>query len=41
MIKVLDCTTRDGGHDNNWSFDNNFVEKHIITLQKNKINYYD
>ena len=41
MVKILDCTTRDGGHDTNWNFDKNFVEKLIFCLNKTGINYYE
>ena len=41
MVKILDCTTRDGGHDTNWNFDKNFVESLILCLNKTGIQYYE
>lgn len=41
MTKILDCTTRDGGHDVNWFFTPDFVRNHINNLKKNNINYYE
>jgi hypothetical protein len=29
MFKILDCTIRDGGHLNNWSFDKKMVRTGI------------
>lgn len=29
MVKILDCTCRDGGHQNNWNFEYDFVKNHI------------
>lgn len=39
MTKVLDCTIRDGGHQNNWDFDDNFVFNLIEKLKSDKIDY--
>lgn len=41
MVKILDCTTRDGGRDTNWNFDKNFVENLILCLNKTGIQYYE
>lgn len=41
MVKILDCTIRDGGHQNNWDFDDDFVLKHIEKLKSEKIDYFE
>ena len=41
MYKVLDCTIRDGGHQNNWDFDDNFVNKCIAEAIKNNTTYFE
>lgn len=41
MTKILDCTTRDGGHITNWNFDDEFVVKHINFLNDNNVAYYE
>lgn len=38
MVKILDCTLRDGGHQNNWIFDDTFVNN---LLQKSKSENFD
>ncbi len=40
-IKVLDCTLRDGGYVNNWSFGQENAQKIIFGLQKAKIDYIE
>ncbi|MFN8671070.1 MAG: hypothetical protein U0457_03180 [Candidatus Sericytochromatia bacterium] len=37
MIKILDCTLRDGGYINNWQFEKNFIKKILISLNKSNI----
>lgn len=39
MTKILDCTVRDGGHQNNWNFDDNFVFHLIEKLKFEQIDY--
>lgn len=39
MVKFLDCTTRDGGHDTNWYFDKKFVEELIRCMINSQIEY--
>lgn len=39
MVKILDCTIRDGGRQNNWNFDDNFVLDLIDLLKSEKIDY--
>lgn len=41
MIKILDCTTRDGGHCTNWNFDKSFVQDLIGCQNKSNISYYE
>ncbi len=41
MTKILDCTTRDGGHITNWNFDDDFVFNHMKFLNDNKVTYYE
>jgi 4-hydroxy 2-oxovalerate aldolase len=36
-IKILDCTLRDGGYINNWSFKNEHIIKILKALKKSKI----
>ena len=33
-INILDCTLRDGGYYNNWSFNDEFVQKYIFAISK-------
>ncbi|MBP3821456.1 hypothetical protein J6G99_07430 [bacterium] len=33
MTKILDCTLRDGGHENNWFFDDNFIQDYLKNLK--------
>lgn len=39
MTKILDCTVRDGGHQNNWDFDDDFVFSLIKKLKLEQIDY--
>jgi hypothetical protein len=32
MIKVLDCTFRDGGYYNDWKFNDSLVDKYIAAI---------
>lgn len=41
MIKILDCTTRDGGHTTNWNFEDKFVFDLMDTLNKKGVQYYE
>lgn len=41
MVKILDCTTRDGGHAQNWDFESDFVKKYISVLEKTNIDFYE
>lgn len=41
MVKILDCTTRDGGHTKNWNFSDEFIIKLITCLEKSKISFYE
>jgi 4-hydroxy 2-oxovalerate aldolase len=37
MLKLLDCTFRDGGYYNNWDFDFDLVNKYLLAMSKAKI----
>ena len=41
MIKILDCTTRDGGYITNWNFEDKFVINLIRTLNNSGVTYYE
>lgn len=41
MVKILDCTTRDGGCTTNWTFSNEFVKKIIDDLNSKNVSYYE
>lgn len=41
MIKILDCTTRDGGHTTNWNFEKYFVQELIKCQNKSNISFYE
>ena len=37
MIKIIDCTLRDGGYYNNWKFDDSLVEQYITAIVESNI----
>lgn len=41
MTKILDCTTRDGGHTYNWEFSDEFILNHIKFLNCERVSYYE
>ena len=41
MFKLLDCTTRDGGYDTNWTYSDEYIFNLIDVLNKNSIDYYE
>ena len=41
MIKVLDCTLRDGGYVNNWDFGKNSIIKIISSLMQANVNFIE
>lgn len=41
MTKILDCTTRDGGHTVNWNFDREFVFELINKLNISGTSFYE
>jgi len=41
QVKVLDCTTRDGGYCNNWDFEVKFVREIYRALSKAGVDYYE
>ena len=40
-VKILDCTLRDGGYYNNWSFNKKFINNYLRTISKTKIRYVE
>ncbi len=41
MIKILDCTLRDGGYYNNWDFDENLVNDYLQALDSLEIDFVE
>ena len=41
MIKLLDCTLRDGGYYTNWDFDKNLVREYLNYIEKLPIEYIE
>ena len=41
MVKILDCTTRDGGHTTNWCFGSNFIVELVEKLNSHGVSYYE
>ena len=41
MVKILDCTTRDGGHETKWNFEDVFVKTLMEFLNKSNVSYYE
>ncbi len=41
MTKIFDCTIRDGGHINNWNFDEKLVQNLYDTAIKSNIDYFE
>ncbi len=41
MVKILDCTLRDGGHINNWDFSENCILRTIAAAEQNGIDYIE
>lgn len=41
MVKILDCTTRDGGHKTNWNFSEDFIFSLIECLNNSSVSYYE
>lgn len=41
MVKILDCTTRDGGHKTKWNFNEDFVFSLMECLNNSNISYYE
>lgn len=41
MVKILDCTIRDGGHCANWDFSDDLIFNLISTLNQNKISFFE
>lgn len=41
MVKLLDCTIRDGGHCTNWDFSDEYVYNLMSILNQNKIDFFE
>lgn len=41
MIKILDCTLRDGGYYTNWDFESTLVQDYLVTMNKLPIEYIE
>jgi len=41
MVKILDCTIRDGGYANNWEFSDECVLATLLTAQKSNVDYFE
>lgn len=41
MTKILDCTTRDGGHCLNWNFSKDFIFELMACQNNSKISFYE
>ena len=41
MVKILDCTLRDGGYYTNWDFEQNLVDRYLETMNSSPIEYIE
>lgn len=41
MVKILDCTIRDGGHLNKWEFDYNCVKASYFAAVRSGVDYFE
>lgn len=41
MVKILDCTLRDGGHVNNWNFSDDCILKTFEIAKKSDVDYFE
>lgn len=41
MIKLIDCTLRDGGYYNNWDFSTELIEEYLIAMSAAEIDYVE
>ena len=41
MVKLLDCTTRDGGHCTNWTYDREYIFDLMSNLNRNNIDFFE
>ena len=41
MVKLLDCTTRDGGHCTNWTYDSEYIFDLMSNLNRNNIDFFE
>ena len=41
MVKILDCTLRDGGHVNKWNFSDECILATLNAAEKTQIDYFE
>ena len=41
MLKILDCTLRDGGYYNNWKFEHNLVRNYLRAMDACSVDYIE
>ena len=41
MVKLLDCTLRDGGYYTDWDFDSKIVDEYILAMNQLPIDYLE
>ena len=41
MLKILDCTLRDGGYYNNWKFDIDLVKNYLRAMEACSVDYVE
>jgi 4-hydroxy 2-oxovalerate aldolase len=41
MIKILDCTIRDGGYYTNWDFDKTLIDQYLISMNQLPVDYLE
>ncbi len=41
MIKIIDCTLRDGGYYNNWDFDENLVNEYLQAMDSLQVDFIE
>lgn len=41
MVKLLDCTTRDGGHSTNWDYSDEYIFNLMSDIKSKNINFFE
>ena len=41
MLKILDCTLRDGGYYNNWFFTKDLINEYLKVMSVIKVDYFE